>query len=197
MSWDVFAALTLFAFAGSVTPGPNTLMLLASGVNFGIRRTIPHMIGISLGFSSLLFAAGMGLGQIIEASPVLHLVMKICSGAYLLWLAWKIGTSRSIGSGGTAAKPLTVLQAASFQWINPKAWAVGVGAMAIYTDPQNYMTSVLLVVAAFMLVLMPSALIWCGAGTSLRGFLSEPARLKWFNITMGVILALSLWPLLK
>ena len=197
MSWDIFAALLAFAFVGSATPGPNTLMLLASGVNFGVARTIPHIAGIAFGFGSLLLATGFGLGQVLEASPQLHFVLKIASGAYLLWLAWKIGTARAMGSRETEAKPLTVLQAAGFQWVNPKAWAVGVGAMAVYTDPANYTATALLVVAAFMLVLAPCAFLWCGMGTSLRGYLSEPTRLKWFNITMGLVLAASLWPMLR
>jgi len=197
MSWDVFLALMAFAFVGSGTPGPNTLMLLASGVNFGVARTMPHIIGIGFGFGSLLLATGFGLGQILEASPTLHFVMKIASGAYLLWLAWKIGTARAMGSRESEAKPLTVLQAAGFQWVNPKAWAIGVGAMAAYTNPESYTATVLLVVSAFMLVLFPCALLWCGMGTSLRGYLAEPTRLKWFNITMGVVLAASLWPMLR
>ncbi len=172
-------------------------MLLASGVNFGMARTIPHMVGIAFGFGSLLLATGFGLGQILEASPGLHFAMKIASGLYLLWLAWKIGTARAIGSRESGAQPFTVLQAAGFQWVNPKAWAVGIGAMAAYTDPANYSVTVLLVASAFMLVLAPCAVLWCGMGTSLRGYLSEPTRLKWFNITMGVILAASLWPMLR
>lgn len=197
MTWEVFLALLGFCFVASATPGPNTLMLLASGVNFGVARTVPHIVGIGLGLGSLLLATGFGLGALLEASPTLHLVMKIASGAYLLWLAWKIGTARAVGSGESRGEPLTVLQAAAFQWVNPKAWAVGVGAMALYTDPGNYTVSALLVVGAFMLVLAPAAFLWCGMGTSLRGFLAEPSRLKWFNISMGVLLAASLWPMLR
>jgi threonine/homoserine/homoserine lactone efflux protein len=197
MTWEVFLALLAFAFVGSATPGPNTLMLLASGVNFGLARTVPHIAGIGLGFGTLLLATGFGLGQILEASPTLHLVLKIASALYLIWLAWKIGSARAIGSKQSTAQPLTVLQAAGFQWVNPKAWVVGVAAMAAYTDPANYQATALLVVAAFMLVLVPCALLWCGMGTSLRGFLAAPERLKWFNISMGVLLVASLWPMLR
>ena len=197
MSWEVFLALLAFSFVASATPGPNTLMLLASGVNFGLARTVPHIIGIAFGFGSLLLATGFGVGQLLEASPRLHLVMKVASAAYLIWLAWKIGSARAIGSRESGGQPLTVLQAASFQWVNPKAWAVGVSAMSLYTNSESYTTSALLVVAAFMLVLTPAALIWCGMGTSLRGYFADPVRLKWFNISMGVVLVLSLWPMLR
>ena len=197
MSWEIFLALLAFSFVASATPGPNTLMLLASGVNFGLARTVPHIIGIAFGFGSLLLATGFGVGQLLEASPRLHLVMKVASAAYLIWLAWKIGSARAIGSRESGGQPLTVLQAASFQWVNPKAWAVGVSAMSLYTNPENYTISALLVVAAFMLVLTPSALLWCGMGASFRGYLADPVRLKWFNISMGVILVLSLWPMLR
>ena len=197
MSWEIFLTLLAFSFVASATPGPNTLMLLASGVNFGLARTVPHIVGIAFGFGSLLLATGFGLGQLLQASPTLHFVMKIVSAAYLIWLAWKIGTARAVGSRESGGKPLTALQAAMFQWVNPKAWLVGVIAMTQYTNPENYTATALLVVAAFMLVLTPAALIWCGMGTSLRGYFADPVRLKWFNISMGVMLVLSLWPMLR
>lgn len=198
MSADTFLALLLYAFVTSITPGPNNLMLLASGVNFGFMRTIPHALGIGGGFLTLLLAVGFGLGAVLAAFPSLHLALKAAGGAYLLYLAWRIAMSRSMGSGENAkARPMTFLEAAAFQWVNPKAWVMAIGAMAIYANPANPVVSVLLVALAFAAVNVPSVSTWAGFGTALRGFLSDPARLKWFNIAMGLLLALSLWPMLR
>ena len=198
MSLEAFTALVVFAFVTSITPGPNNFMLLASGVNFGFVRTIPHMLGIGAGFFSLLLGVGFGLGAILMAFPSLHTALKIAGGAYLLYLAWRIGMSRSLGKEGEAkAKPMTFLQAAAFQWVNPKAWVMAVTAMAVYTNPQARFLSVVLVAVAFALVNLPSVSTWAGFGTALRGFLSDPVRLKWFNIAMGLLLAATLWPMLQ
>tara|TARA_R110002051_G_scaffold10079_2_gene38176 strand:- start:4831 stop:5505 length:675 start_codon:yes stop_codon:yes gene_type:complete len=194
---ETFLALVLFAFTTSITPGPNNMMLFASGVNFGFRRTIPHMLGIGVGFFSLLIGVGLGLGALMQAVPVAYTVLKFAGGAYLLFIAWKIGTSRSLSEGKAGAKPMTFLGAAAFQWVNPKAWVMAVTAMATYTNPASYVPTVLLVGFAFALVNVPSVSTWAGFGSALREWLSVPVRLKWFNITMAVLLVISLWPMLK
>ena len=198
MGLDVFLALVVFAFVSSVTPGPNNLMLLASGVNFGFRRTVPHMAGIGFGFWLLLMAVGLGLGAMLSAFPALHLALKIAGGAYLLYLAWRVATSRSMSSGlAGQGRPMTFLEAVAFQWVNPKAWVMAVTAMAIYTDPQRPLLTVVLVAAAFAIVNFPSVSVWAAFGVALRGFLADPVRLKWFNIAMGVLLAATLIPMLR
>ena len=200
MTLDIFAALVLFAFVTSITPGPNNLMLLASGVNFGFRRTIPHMLGIGAGFLSLLLGVGFGLGAVLAAYPALHGALKIGGGAYLLYLAWRIAMTRSMGEAGAAdpaARPMTFMEAAAFQWVNPKAWVMAVTAMAVYTSPQAPFLSVVLVALAFAVVNVPSVSTWAGFGVALRGFLADPARLRWFNIAMGLSLVASLWPMLR
>ncbi len=198
MSLDAFLALVVYAFVTSITPGPNNFMLLASGVNFGFVRTIPHMLGIGAGFLSLLLGVGFGLGAMLTAFPALHLVLKIAGGAYLLYLAWRIAMSRSLGKAGDeTARPMTFLEAAAFQWVNPKAWVMAVTAMAVYANPDAPFLSVVLIAAAFAAVNLPSVSTWAGFGTALRGFLADPARLKWFNIAMGVLLAATLWPMLR
>ncbi len=198
MPLELFLALLVFAFVSSVTPGPNNLMLLASGVNFGFRRTIPHMFGIAGGFGVLLLAVGLGLGALLQALPLLHVGLKIAGGAYLLYLAWRIAMSRSLGKAeGEGVRPMRFIEAAAFQWVNPKAWVMAVTAMAIYTDPTAPVGSVLLVACAFVVVNFPSVSIWAGFGTALRGFLADPVRLKWFNIGMGLMLAATLWPMLQ
>ncbi len=197
MPLETFLALVLFAFTTSITPGPNNMMLFASGVNFGFTRTIPHMLGIGVGFFTLLLAVGFGLGALLHTVPLVYTVLKFAGGAYLVWIAWKIGTSRSLSDGKTGAKPMTFIAAAAFQWVNPKAWVMAVTAMATYTNAEYYLPTVLLVGFAFALVNVPSVSTWAGFGSALREWLSVPVRLKWFNITMAVLLVASLWPMLK
>jgi len=197
MPLETFLALVLFAFTTSITPGPNNMMLFASGVNFGFRRTIPHMLGIGAGFLSLLIGVGLGLGALMQSVPLIYTLLKFAGGAYLVWIAWKIGTSRSLSEGEAGAHPMSFLGAAAFQWVNPKAWVMAVTAMATYTDPAAYVPTVLLVGVAFALVNLPSVSTWAGFGSALRDWLSVPVRLKWFNITMAVLLVISLWPMLR
>lgn len=197
MPFDTFLALILFAFTTSITPGPNNMMLFASGVNFGFRRTIPHMLGIGVGFLSLLLGVGLGLGALLHAVPTVYTALKFAGGAYLVWIAWKIASSRSLSEGKAGAEPMTFLGAAAFQWVNPKAWVMAVTAIATYTNADLYLLSVLLVSLAFAIVNVPSVSTWAGFGSALRDWLSVPARLKWFNITMATLLVLSLWPMLK
>lgn len=198
MSSDVLFALLVYAFITSITPGPNNFMLLASGVNFGFTRTIPHMLGIGIGFWVLLLAVGFGLGAVLTAFPALHTGLKVAGGAYLIYLAWRIAMSRSMGSDGNGEKkprPMSFFEAAAFQWVNPKAWVMAITAMAVYTNPDRPFLSVMVISAAFALVNLPSVSTWAGFGMALRGFLADPTRLKWFNIAMGIMLAATLWPM--
>ncbi|WP_275783385.1 LysE family translocator [Pararhizobium gei] len=197
MQADTLVALFLFALTTSITPGPNNMMLFASGVNFGFMRTIPHMFGIGTGFLFLLISVGLGLGALLHSVPLLYTVLKFAGGAYLVWIAWKIGTSRTLSEGKANAVPMTFLQAAAFQWVNPKAWVMAVSAMATYTSEQSYLFSVMVVGLIFALVNVPSVSTWAGFGSVLRQWLSDPVRLKWFNIIMAVLLVVSLWPMLR
>jgi len=198
MSYDALMALCAFAFVTSISPGPSNFMLLASGANFGFLRTVPQILGITIGFGSLLLGVGFGLGALLTAYPPLHIGLKIGGGAYLLYLAWRIGMSRSLAKeSGTKQRPLTLLESAAFQWINPKAWIVAITAMAVYTSPDEPFLSVALTSLAFALINLPSVSAWAGFGMGLRRFLSDPGRLKWFNIAMGLLLAATLWPMVK
>jgi threonine/homoserine/homoserine lactone efflux protein len=145
MTADLLLAFIAFAFVTSVTPGPNNMMLLASGVNFGLRRSLPHMFGISLGFMLLVASVGLGLGQVFEQVPMLYNVLRYAGAAYLLYLAWKIANAGAPDSQGDAsAKPFSFLQAAAFQWVNPKAWIMAIGAITTYTPQDNFVVNVLL-----------------------------------------------------
>ena len=193
MTHELILALLGFAFVTSVTPGPNNMMLLASGVNFGFRRTVPHMLGISVGHSLMVFLVGMGLAGVFRTWPPALTLLKVASVGYMLWLAWKIARSGAPGEGQTKARPMSFLQAAAFQWVNPKAWAMALGAVAAYvTQPSVWAYAA--VAGAFACVNLPSVSVWAGAGQAVRRWLEAPGRLRAFNWTMAGLLVLSLWP---
>ena len=195
MTYQLFLALLGFAFVTSVTPGPNNMMLIASGANFGFRRTIPHMLGISLGHALMVFLVGLGLAGMIHAEPNILTGMKIASVLYMLWLAWKIANSAAPGEGKSGARPFSFFQAAAFQWVNPKAWAMALGATSAYA-PDGSVRSYLIIAAIFASVNLPSVSVWAYTGQKLRVYLSSPARLRAFNWTMAGLLILSLIPVL-
>jgi threonine/homoserine/homoserine lactone efflux protein len=190
-------ALIAFAFVTSVTPGPNNMMLLASGVNYGFRRTIPHMLGISIGFGAMILALGLGFGQLFAAFPQAYTALKVVSIIYLVWLAWKIAASGPIsgGSGEAAGKPMTFLGACAFQWVNPKAWTMGLGAISAYTLPADYMASLLVVCAVFVAVNLPTVSLWTLFGAGMRRFLTDPAKVRVFNVAMALMLLASVTPI--
>lgn len=198
LSLDLLLAFALFAFVTSVTPGPNNMMLLASGVNFGFNRTVPHMLGICCGFFSLVLAVGLGLGAAFQAYPLLYTILRYVGAAYLLYLAWKIATSGPASDAtGAEGKPQTFMQAALFQWVNPKAWVMAVGAISTYTPLQGYFTNVMIISAVFALINLPTVSIWAGFGSLLRNALRDPFWLRVFNVGMAVLLVVSLYPMLK
>ncbi len=197
LSYNLLAAFTLFAFVSSVTPGPNNTMLLASGVNFGFRRTIPHAVGISVGFMLLVIAVGLGLGEVFRVLPWAYTLLRYVGAAYLLYLAWKIATSGPLaGESAAGRKPMGFFAAAAFQWVNPKAWVMAVGAISTYTPSQGYITNVFIIAAVFALVNLPSVCIWAGCGSALRNVLREPRWLLVFNLSMATLLVVSLYPML-
>lgn len=195
MDTQLFLALAGYAFVTSVTPGPNNMMLMASGANFGIKRTVPHMLGVAWGFALMIVLLGLGVDQVIAASPVLAKALKWVSLAYMLWLAWKIANASAprIASKAPRTRPFTFVQAAAFQWVNPKAWAMGLGALSAYAAGVG---GALVVGAVFAIINLASVSIWAISGQSLRRLLTTPARLRYFNITMAVLLVASMLPVL-
>jgi threonine/homoserine/homoserine lactone efflux protein len=198
MSPAILSAAAMFGFATSITPGPNNMMLLASGLNFGVRRTLPLMFGISVGYVVLMLAVGFGLGEALRAMPGAFLALKIAGGAYMLWLAWQIACSAPPDSEDPAAKrrPLGFLGAVAFQWINPKAWVIVVTSAATYVAPDNFTRDLLIVTLVCGLINLPSIGVWAVFGASLRRFLTDAVWLRRFNIAMALLLVASLWPLL-
>jgi threonine/homoserine/homoserine lactone efflux protein len=195
MSADLILALAVFAFVASITPGPNNLMLLASGVNYGFRKTIPHMLGIGIGFMLMILLVGLGLGKIFEAWPALYTALKYLCAAYMLWLAWKIAHAGPAGKDSARDTPMTFMEAAAFQWVNPKAWVICVTAATIYTVRDWFVGSVIVITLIFGLVNIPSISVWTLFGMGLRGLLNSPRTTAIFNWTMAALLAASLWPL--
>lgn len=195
MTLAILTALLGFAFVATVTPGPNNLMLMASGANFGFRRTLPHMLGITGGVSVMALLIGAGLMALFDAVPALNLVLKVLSVGYLLWLALKIATAAPIEERGSDNRPMTFVQAATFQWVNPKAWAMCLSAITLYA-PDRSLLSVVIVAGAFALVCFPAISVWAWLGTVVRQWLSNAARLRIFNLTMAAFLVASLYPVL-
>ena len=195
MTHDILIALVGFAFATSVTPGPNNMMLLASGANFGFRRTVPHMLGISLGHALMVFLVGMGLAQLFHQYPAATTVLKVISVAYMLWLAWKIAHASAPKEGKATGRPFSFLQAAAFQWVNPKAWAMALTAVTVYAAEEGFV-AMAIVAGVFACVNLPSVSVWAYAGQQLRRWLTTDRRLQVFNWSMAGLLVASLWPVL-
>ena len=195
MSHEIVIALAAFAFVSSITPGPNNLMLMASGANFGLRRTVPHMLGVAIGFTVMIVLVGAGLMELFDAYPASYTVLKVFSVVYLLYLAWKITLAAAPDGKAGSGRPLTFIQAALFQWVNPKAWAMALTAISVYA-PSKSLTGVLLVAAVFGLINLPSISFWTVLGKQAQRVLTNPARRQAFNIVMAALLVGSLYPVL-
>jgi threonine/homoserine/homoserine lactone efflux protein len=189
-----------FVFVVSVTPGPNNAMLLASGAHHGFRRSVPQLLGIAFGCVAMLVAVALGVGEAFRAAPALHDALRVAGGAYLLWLAWCIARSGEAepgdGRAPGARRPITFLQSALFQWVNPKAWIMTIGAVAAYAPREASAADIAALAVVMAVVGLPSAAIWSGFGVAIRPLLGEPGRLRAFNLAMAGLLVLSLASLL-
>ena len=192
------AAFLPFAFVAGFTPGPNNLLLAASGANFGIRRTIPHILGIVSGFPLLVLAVGLGLGTVFQRHPEVHAALKFVGGAFLVYLAWRIATAGH-GTADTArGRPMTFVEAVLFQWVNPKAWIFAVTAVATYTTVGGRASvEIAVILAISLLVTIGSTATWTGFGFWLSRFLQKsPRNLRVFNVGMALLLILSMVPVM-
>lgn len=192
MDSQYFASLLLFVFSVTITPGPNNLMVTASGSNFGYLRTLPHILGITAGFTLLIVSVAAGLGTVFVNFPGLQLGLKATGAAYLLWLAWKIATASASADAGSEGKPMSLLQAFLFQWVNPKAWTMAItGISAFALDGSAMVWSLVLITAVFSLVVFPICSFWALLGVKVSRVLrSENAR-RWFNRCLGLLTASS------
>lgn len=195
MSAELLTALSLFALVSSITPGPNNLMLMASGANFGFRPTIPHMLGIGLGFMFMLFLVGIGLIGVFDVIPYSYETLKVVSVIYLCWLAYNVATAAAPDGSSRKGKPFTFLQAAAFQWVNPKAWTMALSAMTLYA-PDRSLYAILIVTIVFGLINLPSVSLWTLVGQKMQLLLTNQTRLRIFNGVMAAMLIGSLYPVL-
>lgn len=195
MTPDLLTALATFAFVTVITPGPNNLMLLASGTNFGFTRTIPHMLGVGLGFPLMVVCVGLGVMRIFDLWPVSYTILKVLSVGYLLYLAWKIACAAPPQDVKTETRPLTFLQSAAFQWVNPKGWSMALSAITLYATGRD-LAAVLWVGGVYVLVGIVSTTSWTVLGQQIRHLLKSEARLRLFNWVMAVLIIATLIPVL-
>jgi len=194
MTYTAYLPLALFAFVSSVTPGPNNVMLTASGATFGYRKSLPHMLGISLGAAVMLLFVGLGLGAVFERIPMLYTVLKYVGAVYLLYLAWRIANAGRIQGGSGRARPFTFFQAAAFQWVNPKAWIMAIGIVATYTPHDGFFVNLILACLVLMIVNFPAISVWTLFGSALSRVLKSEAAITRFNVCMALLLVVSLYP---
>ncbi len=197
MRTDVFTAMAAFCFVSGVTPGPNNLMLMTSGVNFGFRRTVPHLLGVVFGFCLMVALIGLGLDAIFARFPALLPIMRYLGAAYMLWLARKIALAGPTPEGESRGAPLGFFGAAAFQWINPKAWVIAVSALTAYSVVDDYTRNVFIVALVYLAIGLPSSGSWALLGSAMRRALSDPRVARPFNLTMAALLVASIVPVLS
>jgi threonine/homoserine/homoserine lactone efflux protein len=194
MSYGLFGAFVMSAVVTLFTPGPNNVMLMTAGLNFGLRRALPHVFGVTLGFSFMVLVVGLGLGAVFLAWPMLYTIIKYAGAAYILYLAWLIGRSHSIREGEAPARPVSFIEACLFQWVNPKGWVMAVGAVTAYAAVAAFPLNMVLMAVVFGVFGYASSLTWVLFGTRLRRVLAAPRAIRVFNVVMAVLLVLSLVP---
>jgi threonine/homoserine/homoserine lactone efflux protein len=197
MAHDLIWALLVFVVVTLFTPGPNNAMLMATGLNFGFRRGLPHLLGVALGFAVMVLAVGLGLGALFRAYPAVYLILKYAGAAYLLYLAWQIASAGPVADGGKEhGRPISFLEAAAFQWLNPKGWVMAVGAASAYAAVAAFPLNMLLISFLFGSLGMLSSATWLGFGTGLKRLLASPRAVRALNVAMALLLVASLWPIL-
>lgn len=193
---DVFIAVMFFAFSSTITPGPNNLMMLSSGVNYGVRASVPHFLGICLGFPLMVLLVGLGFDLVFQRLPWLHPVIKIGGVVYLVYLAVAIAKTPPRQLQSEDRKPFSFWQAAAFQWVNGKAWIMASGAIAAFSQQDAMLASVLAITLAFLLVAFPCVGLWLTSGAYLRQYLASAKAQRVFNVSMALLLLLSVVPVI-
>ena len=194
MAAELYLALLSFCFVTTITPGPNNMMLLSSGLTFGMKRSLPHMAGVASGVILMTLVVGIAMAGVARYLPMLHRVLHIVSTVYLLWLAWKIARSGGPGDSDASARPMRFLEGVGFQWVNPKAWAMVLGAVSTFTRPDHLAADLPIVLAAFALVGPPCNMLWVAAGSALKAKLRNPRTVRAVNIGLAGVLVVSILP---
>jgi len=187
---DALLPLATYAFVMSITPGPNNLMLAASGIAFGMRRTVPHMFGISVGFSIVLFACGLGIGTLMAQVPATALVLKLIGTAYLIYLTWRMRHAFSVQSDKNLARPMSFVEAALFQFVNPKAWLAALTGVAVFLPGDSIRwTGIALFVAVFFVVGLPCIATWAALGTGARRLIARQHWSRALSVAVMILMA--------
>jgi threonine/homoserine/homoserine lactone efflux protein len=192
----------------SVTPGPNNTMLMASGVHFGFRRTLAHLMGVQLGFGFMVVAVGLGLHTVLAQFPAFYALVRFAGAAYMVWMVWSLASARphvpvsaalddGLHSAQDEAKPLGFWGAVLFQWVNPKAWVMAVTIMSAYMPPGAGLLQIAPLGLMYVALGFPCSSVWVGFGSALRSYLQDPFRMRVFNCSMAAALLLSLYPMLS
>ncbi|MGD8174893.1 LysE family translocator [Marinimicrobium sp. ARAG 43.8] len=197
MSTEQLLSLAGFVVVMVGTPGPNNLMLMASGVNFGLRRSVPHLVGIAFGCQALLLAAAFGLGQVLALYPSAVIILRVLSAAFLGYMAWLLLSTRTAPESDTnASHPMRFWQATLFQWVNPKAWLICLALVATHTDPHHLAVTTAWASLVFLLIGVPIMVAWTAGGMVMKTWLQTGERLLWFNRLMALLLVASLYPII-
>ena len=190
---EILPALILFVIPAAFTPGPNNLLIMSSGLNFGVRRSMPHLFGICFGFPAMVIAIGLGTGLLFERFPIIHEVIKVASVLYLCYFAWRIAAAEPNSNQNSRSKPFTFLEAALFQWVNPKAWVMATSAIATFTTVgADLNLQITAIVAVFFVVTWPSCGVWLMFGVGLQRILSSARHQRIFNVSMAMLLIVSM-----
>ena len=196
-TYTMILSIISFAVATVFTPGPNNLMLLSSGLTFGYKRTLSHILGIVVGFPVMVVSVGLGVGTLLKEYPMIYAVLKIVGILYLLWMAWHIAntTGSMTTSEQSTDKPFTFMQGALFQWVNPKAWIMAVTATSSFTTEESYIfIQVLIIAFIYFIAGMASTNTWALGGVFLQKLISNEKRVRVFNISMALLIVLSVLP---
>jgi threonine/homoserine/homoserine lactone efflux protein len=195
MSHSLLIAFVIFATVMFITPGPNNIMLLSSGLTYGFRPTVPHILGITFGFAFMIGAVGVGLGTVFIAYPVLQTILKYAGVAYLVYLAAAIAMSGPVSPDqDVARRPMTFWGAAMFQWVNVKGWVMVIGTITAYAAIAVYPWNIAIQVSLSLLLGAISCTAWALFGSALRPILTSPLMVRVFNIVMAILLLASLYP---
>ena len=194
ISRELFFAFVLFAAVMFFTPGPNNIMVMSSGLTYGFRRTLPHILGVVVGFAFMVGAVGVGFGTVFLAFPILQTILRYVGAAYLIYLAVMIAMAGPPKPGEASRGPLTFWQGAMFQWVNVKGWVAIIGTITAYAGIAKFPLNIVLQVLIFLLMGTASITTWTLFGSALRPFLTSPRLVQTFNIAMALLLLASLYP---
>jgi threonine/homoserine/homoserine lactone efflux protein len=193
----LYLSILIFAISTTITPGPNNIMIMASGINYGIKKSIPHLCGICLGLPIMIIMIGLGFSIVFEMYPFLHQIIKILGVLYLVYLAWLIAKSSPKSFKNKKSHPMTFVQGVMFQWVNPKAWVIATSAISAYTNTSSSVnTQIILISLIFLAVEFPCVGVWLVFGTGIKRFLKSEQMQRAFNICMALLLIASVMPVI-